>query len=511
VYVLNSAGVVQSSFTPNHGVNLAQQIVYDSYDGSFVETQANGDYFAIRVSGDLSTVLTRYPEPPVIALMEAGLGIVGMPAVDGTGRVAIPFAAEYTDSTMSYVAIYDVSGAIVPLIPTGPRNGVYYGVAFVNDAIYIQNAENPSLIDIFSASGAYNGNISAPSLGSQSIGQIAYVAPAAGQTGQGALWVTMGELSSSNNITAIDIATGSTTVVYSDPQYYVVYFGLSPSQSVLYYVGSSGISPFVAAVELKTGAVFAQLDAGLKETDEAAEAVNYWSLAVDSAGNVVVPDENSGFRQFAPLVVPSSVLGDPQFVGLRGQSFQVHGIDGAVYALLSSAYTQVNARFVFLSSGQCPATALIATQCWLHPGSYLGAVSVQEQVDGVVGVQQLLMESGAHSSGFAAVRLNGRQLAVGDSVTIGAQFSVDVQSSHRVTVHTRQLIFTFDNSDRFINQQVIATVPLDRMQAHGLLGQTHSSGQHKGAIAHIEGDVDEYVIASNDLFGIDFVYNQFTA
>lgn len=40
----------------------------------------------------------------------------------------------------------------------------------------------------------------------------------------------------------------------------------------------------------------------------------------------------------------SGVLGDPQFVGLRGQSFQVHGIDGTVYSLVSSATTAINAQ-----------------------------------------------------------------------------------------------------------------------------------------------------------------------
>ena len=165
------------------------------------------------------------------------------------------------------------------------------------------------------------------------------------------------------------------------------------------------------------------------------------------------------------------VSSDPQFVGLRGQSFQVHGIDGAVYALVSSATTAVNARFVFLSAGLCPNTAVIATQCWSHPGSYIGAVSVQEvvDVDGVQLVQRLLLESGAASDGFAAIVVNGRSLSLGDEHSVG-QFKVSVESTHRVTVRTSQLLFTFDNSDRFINQQVMATVPIHRIAAHGLLG-----------------------------------------
>ncbi len=37
-----------------------------------------------------------------------------------------------------------------------------------------------------------------------------------------------------------------------------------------------------------------------------------------------------------------------EFVGLSGQSFQVHGMDGAVYALISDENMQLNARFAFL-------------------------------------------------------------------------------------------------------------------------------------------------------------------
>ena len=45
----------------------------------------------------------------------------------------------------------------------------------------------------------------------------------------------------------------------------------------------------------------------------------------------------------------SSVLGDPQFIGLRGQSYQVHGIDGGVYSLISDPLIQLIGRFPFLS------------------------------------------------------------------------------------------------------------------------------------------------------------------
>ena len=57
---------------------------------------------------------------------------------------------------------------------------------------------------------------------------------------------------------------------------------------------------------------------------------------------------------------PTSVLGDPMFTGLLGQVYQVHGMDGAVYNLISEPACQVNARFVFLSSGVCPTVQGVA-------------------------------------------------------------------------------------------------------------------------------------------------------
>ena len=60
-------------------------------------------------------------------------------------------------------------------------------------------------------------------------------------------------------------------------------------------------------------------------------------------------------------------MGDPQFVGLRGQSYQIHGLDGMVYNIITEQQCQVNARFVFLSSGQCPLVEGVAgNDCWSH-------------------------------------------------------------------------------------------------------------------------------------------------
>jgi len=207
----------------------------------------------------------------------------------------------------------------------------------------------------------------------------------------------------------------------------------------------------------------------------------------------------------APLVV-----GDPQFVGLRGQSYQVHGVDGEIYNLVSSATTQINAKFVFLNSGQCPViNNKKAENCWSHPGSYLGAIGIQqitEQNEKYV----LLMESGSASQGFKSITLNGELLSVGSKLSSSNnEFSMFYESDYRITVNTKEFSFIFDNSDLFINQGVTSRIPLSQLTSHGLFGQTHSAKVYNSALKYIAGDVDDYVVNEGTLTGKDFVYNKF--
>ena len=204
-----------------------------------------------------------------------------------------------------------------------------------------------------------------------------------------------------------------------------------------------------------------------------------------------------------------TAVGDPQFVGLRGQSYQVHGVDGAVYNIISEKNTQVNSRFVFLTKGECPIIDGVAdTNCWSHPGSYMGEMSFQQVVDGEL--HAALISSGSAKKGFSMVQVDGKALAIGDKVEFGS-FSVTQTSTHQVTVQTETFEFLLSNSDLFINQQLRSKVALSKLQSHGLLGQTHSTKVHATPLRYIEGEVDDYVIADSDIFGDDFVYNQFQA
>ena len=203
------------------------------------------------------------------------------------------------------------------------------------------------------------------------------------------------------------------------------------------------------------------------------------------------------------------VVGDPQFVGLRGQSYQVHGIDGAVYNIISEKNLQVNSRFVFLNKGDCPLIEGVAdTNCWSHPGSYMGELSFQQRVEGQL--HAILVTAGSAKKGFSMVQMDGKALKVGDKVAFGS-FSLSMSTSHKVTVQSDNFEFDLTNSDLFINQGVRAKVALSKLTSHGLLGQTHSSTLHSSPLRFIEGDVDDYAVADNDVFGDDFVYNQFQA
>ena len=209
----------------------------------------------------------------------------------------------------------------------------------------------------------------------------------------------------------------------------------------------------------------------------------------------------------ALTVRSQSVLGDPQFVGLRGQSYQVHGIDGAVYNLISEQHTQVNARFAFLTDGDCPwLDGKPDTNCWSHPGSYLGEISYQAIVDGKLHAARI--QAGTAQHGFATVQVDNKPLKVGGSVSFGA-FSIKFASHHTVIVTTENFSFNLSNSDLFINQAIQATRSLSKLESHGLLGQTHSTKTWPTSLRYIEGDVDDYVILDGDIFGTDFVYNRF--
>ena len=209
------------------------------------------------------------------------------------------------------------------------------------------------------------------------------------------------------------------------------------------------------------------------------------------------------------------VVGDPVFSGLRGQQYQVHGIDGEVYNLISDASVQLNSLFTFLSGPRpcpiLPSTGQQSAACFTHDGSYLGNLALRTNAD-----DRLLVEGGDASSGFASVELNGQQLGVGDQAPL---HFVDYPTGlvHRISTHELSIVASLykidvDNSDAFVNLRSLAILDgqwaaLKRAAPHGLLGQTWKVKGPSESV--IDGRVDDYVIGDEDEFGTSFVYNKF--
>jgi len=69
------------------------------------------------------------------------------------------------------------------------------------------------------------------------------------------------------------------------------------------------------------------------------------------------------------------------------------------------------------------------------------------------------------------------------------------------------------NSNNFFNQEVSLTkVGQKTKQMHGMLGQTWSTKTYRDEAGHkhfIEGHPNDYLLADDDLFGTDFMFNLF--
>ena len=209
------------------------------------------------------------------------------------------------------------------------------------------------------------------------------------------------------------------------------------------------------------------------------------------------------------------VAGDPQFKGLRGQSFQVHGVDGAVYNLISDSNMQLNTRFTFLEGPRpcpvMPSTGKVSAACWSHPGSYLSELALKTS-----GGSQVLIVSGEASQGFASIQLDGKTMAVGSTAELSfsdsdATGSLTVDTTHELTIRSGLFELVVENNDGFVNLRsvYVSAANWPKLAAHGLLGQTWQNKRYGGKIKEIEGDVDDYLVEDDNMFGDNFLYNKF--
>ena len=235
-----------------------------------------------------------------------------------------------------------------------------------------------------------------------------------------------------------------------------------------------------------------------------------YGVAVDCTGAIYASDGQGRVWKFQGLATAaSSVSGDPSFVGLLGQRYQVHGLHGSVYALISDAQVQVNARFGFLASGHClrDADGAPLFTCWSHPGSYLTAVSIRTTAGA------LRIDAGPAATGFAAVQVEGQApLMVGGRQEVG-QMSVELVDERTVRVRGAGVYaLEVKNSDGFVNLQSVRVDDWERLtgqlHSHGLLGQTwRVDGVEGREVQGLEGRVDDYAL-DDGLMGCRFVYSR---
>ena len=255
------------------------------------------------------------------------------------------------------------------------------------------------------------------------------------------------------------------------------------------------------------------------------------------------------------------VQGDPQFNGLLGQQFQVHGTPNQHYAIISTPVLHINALFKLRTEGQCTPALKARTSCWSHPGNYFGGMSLVMKQDAAITLQQAesLLPRAAqlmadvpsfddfiqHMAGASAtLQFTAGSMAAGMSVSYaGGELSTSAAwqavvlsddsfvfvyypSTEAVLLLTSEWVFRVDNSDHFLNYRLATTPDMDeRVRAyhaaspllqqvmaasmpHGLLGQTWSGRVYRNQrLTAVEGDVDDYAVSGAD--DAQFVYTRF--
>ena len=231
----------------------------------------------------------------------------------------------------------------------------------------------------------------------------------------------------------------------------------------------------------------------------------------------IASDDISQFNTETP-----ESLGDPQFLGFRKQSFQIHGIDRQVYSIVSDSLIQVNARFDFIDQGRCPVYTGISSSmkplsCWSRPGSYFGLITIQ-----TVNGDRILVDAGSAHHGFQSVIFNGHSLTKNDLGEIiygkpgSDRTTIVLNDSHHLSITAGIFTIDIDNSDMFVNIGSVVVNDWSRLihkiKSHGLLGQTWKllTDKNRGVeVAEIEGIIDDYAEVANDIWGFNTIYSNF--
>ena len=245
----------------------------------------------------------------------------------------------------------------------------------------------------------------------------------------------------------------------------------------------------------------------------------------------------------------ANVLGDPQFSGFYGQNFQVHGIPGLHYNLLSLPDLQLNSRFTFMTQRDSmrwhdmktarishekqrlrmlaansmqkstlvnvtSQFALPVTKAWSHSGTYLSEVGIK-----LASGHRVYLRAGGFMQGIQQMTVDGVSLSLTESVRLptgsdGAEVSVTLATPHVVKLTHPSFILSFVNSDGFFNLeggQLTSELPVGSMD--GLLGQTADAAwQPSTSQIQREHQIFDYLIDSDKedaIWSSDFVRSKF--
>jgi len=184
-----------------------------------------------------------------------------------------------------------------------------------------------------------------------------------------------------------------------------------------------------------------------------------------------------------------------------------------IFNLISYPNLQVNARFVYLSSAECVDNF---TACFAHPGTYIGEEGIR------LGNDKVHIKSGSFKKGLT-VSVNGQRVQGKHAVKLG---SVEVVNHRRVVVTTPVMTLTISNSDKFLNQESslhdrkLLSLGVERrvladgeqfhpeVPLHGLQGQTWRNVEYPSGLEY-EGSINDYHVVDGNLYGTEFVFNQF--
>lgn len=171
---------------------------------------------------------------------------------------------------------------------------------------------------------------------------------------------------------------------------------------------------------------------------------------------------------------------------------------------------QLNTRFVFLGEARdcpvLPSTGHRSSACWSHKGSYMAEIALKTGTG-----TRLHIVAGSATGGFERVSLDGAELVAGSNSSLSPSGSVLLHNHLELSLVCGDYALGIENIDGFVNLRsvTVLTGRWSRLASHGLLGQTWRSARYSGPVKEIEGEVDDYVIADNDVFGDEFVFNQF--